>query len=136
MPAVKSPPAGSQGIVPYLLYKDAGAAIDFLVAAFGFDERVRFPNQWGGVAHGELGLGPDIVMVADAAHPGGPSTVVVYVDDVDAHHAHAVAAGAQTEGPPEDQAWGDRVYAALDPEGHRWQFHTHVRDVAIHGMDG
>ncbi len=46
----------------------------------------------------------------------------VHVDDVDAHFERAKAAGAEIEGPPEDKPYGDRVYGALDPEGHQWWF--------------
>ncbi len=52
-----------------------------------------------------------------------------YRDDVDAHHARAKEAGAVVT-TPEDQPYGDRSYRAVDPEGHRWIFSTHLRDVA------
>jgi uncharacterized glyoxalase superfamily protein PhnB len=45
------------------------------------------------------------------------------------HHARAQAAGATILREPEDQSYGDRNYAAKDPEGHEWFFATHVRDV-------
>ena len=48
--------------------------------------------------------------------------VMVYVDDVDAHHRRAVAEGARVLNEPEDMFWGDRRYEALDLEGHRWHF--------------
>jgi len=49
------------------------------------------------------------------------------VDDVDAHYARAVAAGAQVkrELATTDygaEYWVDRSYEAADPEGHRWYF--------------
>jgi len=46
------------------------------------------------------------------------------VDDVDAHCRRARAAGASIESEPEDKEWGHRMYAASDPEGHRWYFAT------------
>jgi uncharacterized glyoxalase superfamily protein PhnB len=47
----------------------------------------------------------------------------VAVDDVDAHHAQAVAAGATVIRPLEvSPASGLRVYTAEDLEGHRWMF--------------
>ncbi|MDX6519236.1 MAG: hypothetical protein QOF50_2082 [Gaiellaceae bacterium] len=55
--------------------------------------------------------------------------VHVYVEDVDAHLAHARAAGATILSELEDQPFGDRQYRAEDLEGHRWMFATHVRDV-------
>jgi hypothetical protein len=56
-------------------------------------------------------------------HPAPPR-------DVDGHHAHAVAEGAQIEKAPEDQFYGDRSYIAIDLEGHRWTFSTKVREVS------
>jgi uncharacterized glyoxalase superfamily protein PhnB len=54
----------------------------------------------------------------------------VYVDDVDAHFERAQAAGAEIIRPPEDQEYGDRRYDVADPEGHRWYFAAHIREVA------
>lgn len=56
--------------------------------------------------------------------------MTVYVDDVDAHYARAVAAGAEITEELADQFYGDRVYRALDPEGHRWSFHERIREVS------
>ena len=45
------------------------------------------------------------------------------MDDVDAHHARAVAAGANVIRPLEDSPdAGMRLYTAEDCEGHRWMF--------------
>ena len=46
----------------------------------------------------------------------------VRVDDVDAHHARAVAHGATILREPEEPGVGERLYTAEDPEGHRWMF--------------
>ena len=136
---VQNPPPGCQRIVPYLLYADAAAALDFLVRAFGFTERMRMPGPDGLVMHAELDMGGEIVMVAsamDSVGTKGPRELagfhafaLVYVDDVDAHHARAVAEGATIISPPEDQFYGDRTYRARDCEGLMWTFAQHVRDV-------
>jgi hypothetical protein len=42
--------------IPYLLYADAGAAIDWLVRAFGFAVRTCHCGEDGTVRHGELQL--------------------------------------------------------------------------------
>ena len=47
--------------------------------------------------------------------------VLVYVDDLDAHYAHARAAGARILSEPTDTGHG-RSYRAEDVEGHRWMF--------------
>lgn len=140
----------TQRITPMLSYEDVGAASDWLARAFGFHETVRFTGEDGRVSHAELELGGGLVMlgwpgpnyqspkrhretcegarraadvpyVVDGAH--------VYVDDVDAHCKQARAAGATILSEPKDQPYGDRSYNAEDPEGHRWMFGQHIRDV-------
>ena len=134
----KNPPEGTQRIIPYLYYEDAMEALAILHDAFGFSERLRVPAPAGGIMHAEIGFEGNIVMLAgplrdehgdvrDLETSG--SSVMCYVDDVDAHHAHALEAGANMTRAPEDQPYGDRLYAAVDPGGHQWFFATHIRDV-------
>ena len=136
----------TQRIVPMIAYADAGAAIDWLTEAFGFREREgqRFTDEHGTVTHAELERDGDIVMLAtpnddyqgprrhretcEAArrwqdNPWVIDGLLVEVDDVDAHHARAVAAGATVIRPLEDaEGAGMRLYTAEDLEGHRWMF--------------
>ncbi|MGF1467929.1 MAG: VOC family protein [Sandaracinaceae bacterium] len=140
----KNPPDGYQRVIPYLSYADAPAAIAFLTEAFGFEERIRFPMPDGRIGHAELQLGEHALLLASAypemgmASPKGldavHAQVLVYVDDVDAHFARAKAAGATIATEPEDQPHGDRSYRAVDPEGHRFIFATHVRDVDLSAL--
>ena len=123
-------------ITPYLGYEDGDAAIEFLVKAFGFTEQFKMHMPDGRVGHAELDLDGSGIMLGcppDYKSPrreGRPSDVLVhvYVDDVDAHHAQAKAAGATILEEPADQVYGDRRYTAEDLEGHRWMFAKHVRD--------
>jgi len=135
----------AQRIVPMIAYEDTAAAIDWLVAAFGFQEREgqRHTSEDGTVGHAELELSGEIVMLAtpsreyqspkrhretcEAArrwldNPWVVDGVHVEVDDVDGHHARAVAAGANVIRPPEEPGVGFRIYTAEDLEGHRWMF--------------
>jgi PhnB protein len=135
----QNPPRGFQRVIPYLLYSDAPAALEFLCRAFGFQERDRVSGPEGTILHAEIGYRDNVVMLATAVPDMGHTSpkdltglhtlVVCYVDDVDAHHDRAKAAGAKILSEPEDQFYGDRTYRALDPEGHAWHFHTHVREV-------
>ncbi len=135
----QNPPEGTQRVIPYLTYADAPAALEFLGKAFGFEERFRMPGPDGKLMHAEMAHCDNVVMLASAVEdmglaspkdlPARHSLVVVYVDDVDAHHARAKAAGAKILQEPEDQFYGDRTYRVEDPEGHHWSFHKHVRDV-------
>ncbi len=122
----------NEQIIPYLAYDDAPGAIDFLCRAFGFTEAFRFPMDDGRVGHAELTLGdralylaslwPEMGFVSQRDLAGISSQVYCVVEDVDAHHARARAAGATIASPPADTPNGERVYRAVDPEGHRWIF--------------
>ena len=43
---------------------------------------------------------------------------VIYVKDVDAIYARAIAAGYEPEMPPSDADWGERFFHIKDPAGH------------------
>jgi uncharacterized glyoxalase superfamily protein PhnB len=58
--------------------------------------------------------------------PSGPSTIYVVVDDPDAHHDRARAAGAEIVRELTDQDYGSREYAARDPAGNVWSFGTYM----------
>ena len=49
---------------------------------------------------------------------------VIWVKDVDAMYAQAVAAGLTPEFPPADADWGERYFHILDPVGHEIAFAT------------
>jgi uncharacterized glyoxalase superfamily protein PhnB len=126
-------------IVPYLLYEDCDAALDFLHRMFGFEEKLRSIAPDGKtVWHAEMTLGAAVIFIGD---PGddyknprrlGGETASFYVyldDDVDAHYERAKAAGAEITEEPADQAYGDRRYGAKDPEGQGWFFAQKVRQM-------
>ena len=132
-------PEGYQTLMPYLSVPDAQAAIDFYTRAFGARERTRMPTPDGKVAHAELEIGDSVLMLSDpfpqaSTKPpselgGTTSTVMMYVEDVDAVVQQAVDAGAEITMPVEDQFWGDRFGSVRDPFGHSWSISTHVEDV-------
>ena len=132
-------------VTPMISYEDPGAAADWLVRAFGFEERFRFTEPDGRVTHVDLALGDGAVMLGCPspeyrspkrhgeeceqaakwlASPYVVDGVHAYVDDVDAHYAQAVAAGANALSQPTDAPHGDRLYRVEDLEGHRWMFAT------------
>jgi uncharacterized glyoxalase superfamily protein PhnB len=125
-------------IHPTLLYRDAGTAIDFLERAFGFETLARHDNPDGTVAHAELRLGDDVVMVGtgaeglqDVPDDFKAARVGVYlsVEDLDAHHERARDAGAKVTRKPENTDYGSREYSARDLEGLHWHFGTYVPQV-------
>jgi uncharacterized glyoxalase superfamily protein PhnB len=125
-------------IHPTLLYRDAGTAIDFLERAFGFETLARHDDPDGTVAHAELRLGDDVVMVGtgaeglqDVPDDFKAARVGVYlsVEDLDAHHERARDAGAKVTRKPENTDYGSREYSARDLEGLHWHFGTYVPQV-------
>jgi len=54
------------------------------------------------------------------------------VDNVDAHHDRASAAGAEIIYKLTDQPYGSREYAARDPEGNVWSFGTYRPAITGH----
>ncbi len=104
-------------------YQDCQAAIGFLTSAFGFREHEVSKDEEGRVNHAELLVGDDLVMIGPGA-PGGPG-VYIAVDDADAHHDRARAAGARITMALVDQSYGSREYACQDPEGNTWYFGTY-----------
>ena len=145
MADVKPIPDGYPQVTPYLCVDGAEAAIEFYENVLGARERMRMPAPGGKVGHAELELGESIIMLADE-HPdmgvlsprtvgGTPVTISVYVDDVDAVFDAAVAAGASSVRPVENQFYGDRSGQFEDPFGHRWSVATHVEDVPPDEME-
>jgi PhnB protein len=129
-------------VTPCLVVQGGVKALEFYAQVFGATERMRFPGPGGTVAHAELQLGDSVVIVEDevpergtkAPPPGGvagsPSSLFIYVEDVDAVIARAVELGATLVRPPQDQFYGDRDGHVVDPFGHGWTIATHVEDVA------
>ena len=134
----------AQRVYPMMAYEDTASAIDWLCNVFGFSERgERYIMDDGTIGHAELEVGGgQVVMLAtpnreyqspkthrascEAAarwldNPWVIDGLLVLVEDLDAHHEHALAAGANVIRPPEDGPDG-RLYTAEDLEGHRWMF--------------
>lgn len=133
------PKATRATIVPCLRYRDAKAAIEFLCKAFGFERHAVYEGPDGSVMHAELRFGNGMIMlgsVSDSpfsklqklpAEVGGVGTQSPYVivNDADAHHAQALAAGATIVLPLKTEDYGGRGYSCLDPEGNLWNFGTY-----------
>jgi PhnB protein len=138
-------PAGYPRVSPYLCCRGAAAAIEFYTDVFGATERMRMPGDSPeDIGHAELEIGSSIVMLADEfpdhgflspqSLGGSPVTVHVYVEDVDAVFARALALGATESRPVDDQFYGDRLGQFTDPWGHRWSVASHVEDVSEEEM--
>ncbi|HEX4109788.1 MAG TPA: VOC family protein [Solirubrobacteraceae bacterium] len=124
-------------LFPALRYRDADAALDWLVRAFGLTEHAVHRDPQGLIQHAELALEGGIIMFGQgdfetgwsggtAADPRA-STVSVYaaIADPDAHHDRAASAGAQIVRELQDMPYGSREYSARDLEGNLWSFGTY-----------
>ena len=134
-----SQPRDCPTITPYLGVRGAAAAIEFYRRAFGAEEVLRLASAAGLVAYAQIRIGDSMVLLSDemAGSPqrspsslAGTSVAVrVYVDDVDACFARALAAGAVQLRGVADQFYGDRNGALRDPFGHVWIVSTHIEDL-------
>ena len=120
-------------VVPVLVYPDVRAAVAWLGAAFGFEERVRIGEDH----RSQLRVGDGAVIVADVRRQQTPPDatmvthrVMVRVDDANAHCERARANGAVIEMEPTDFEYGERQYQAVDLAGHHWTFSETLRDAA------
>ena len=127
-----TPPAGYHVVTPSIIVRDADAAIRFYSRAFGAEEISRMLGPDGAVMHAEIRIGDSIVMLGEENEQwgtrsplltnGNPSSLHLYVPDVDAAFARAIAAGATETMAVADQFWGDRYGVVVDPFGHAWSF--------------
>ena len=135
---------GYHSLTPYLFVAGAAEAIDYYTQIFGARELYRLNGPGGKVAHAELQIGDSRFMLAEE-HPeigarsphtigGSPSMLLLYVEDVDALFARAIAAGAKPLRAIQDQFYGDRTGALADPFGHQWTLATHKEDVSPEEM--
>lgn len=129
---------------PYLIVSNATKAIDFCERAFGAREVVRLANATGKVMHAELRIDGSPIMLADEfpdigyrspeSLGGSPVSILVYVPDVDAQFARAIAAGATERMSVADQFDGDRRGSLTDPFGHIWLIATRKEDISLEEM--
>ena len=137
--AVQPIPDGYHTVTPYLIVRDAAAAIEFYKRAFGATELLRMEGPGGKIGHAEIRIGDSPVMLAGEfpemgtvgpqSLGGTPVSLLIYVADVDAAAERAVAAGAKVMRPVKDQFYGDRSGTFADPFGHVWTIATHKEDV-------
>jgi PhnB protein len=131
-------------VYPRLAYRDELAAVEYLTRVFGFVEQREARMENGDNALCWLRAGTGIVMLGHAnveVHrihsplDAGMTTVImhVYVHDIDAHYANAVAEGADVTMALEDAFYGERRYEATDLEGHRWHFGERFADIVARG---
>jgi PhnB protein len=142
--SIEPVPNVKQPMAPYLIVKGASEGITFYERAFGAKEMFRLKDPTGKIGHAELEFAGARFMIADeypdfgalspATVGGTPVSIHVYVADVDALVARAVASGATLLRPLSDEFFGDRVALLADPFGHKWHFATRMEEVSPEEM--
>ncbi|MFO0879894.1 MAG: VOC family protein [Gemmataceae bacterium] len=134
---VKPVPEGFHSITPYLVARDVGKLMEFLKATFHAVEIFHLPGPDGSIMHAEMQLGDSKLMIGEACEEWGPVTsgLYVYVPDVDATYARALAAGATALRPVENQFYGDRSGGVKDAWGNTWWISTHIEEVSPEEME-
>lgn len=138
--SVAAIPEGYHSLTPYLIVKDADAALAFYARALNAIEVLRMPMPDGKVGHAEMKVGdshfmlaeemPDMGFVGPATLGGAGVSMMLYTEDCDALFGQALAAGGEQVRPMEDQFYGDRAGTFADPFGHVWTIGTHKEDLS------
>jgi uncharacterized glyoxalase superfamily protein PhnB len=120
-------------VIPVLIYPDVRAAVEWLGTAFGFSERVRIGENH----RSQMSFGDGAVIIGDVRHDRQPPrhgesthSVMVRIEDADAHCELARRQGARILMEPIDFEHGERQYSAEDPWGHQWTFSETISDVS------
>jgi PhnB protein len=122
-----------QAVIPHIMIDGAAEAITFCTAAFDASEHLRLDGDDGRILHAEIGIHGSTLMLSDPSAPFAPPgadgasvALHVYVPDVNALTAQAVAAGANLLSAPADMFYGARQAMLRDPFGHVWIFLTPI----------
>ena len=133
-------PENTSLVMPRLMCEDAAAEMEFCLWTLEAEELNRRLGPDGKVAHGLLKISGEMIMIegiwpslpsrAPVPDASSPVVIFVYVADVDATMARAVANGARILIPLQDQFWGDRIGWFIDPAGHVWTVASRIEDTS------
>jgi PhnB protein len=118
-----------------LTVSDVAAAVAFYQRAFGFAKRGIMNGPDGKPMHAELTLRGTTLMLGPENPALGrrpaksigasPTSLYIYVENVDKVVSKARALGATGQGAVTDMFWGDRCGTLVDPDGYTWMVSTH-----------
>lgn len=134
---VKPVPDAYHTVTPWLITHDTAKLLAYVKEAFGAEELGRFETADGRIEHAEVRIGDSVVMMFDAGPdaPPTPGFLRLFVDDADAVHRQAVAAGGTSFSEVTHLFFGDKVGRVTDPLGNLWWIQTHVEDVSPEEME-
>ena len=116
-------PPGYGTVFPYMIVEGADGLAGFLAGVFGAEESGRTVLPDGSIANIRVRIGTSTFMISDAREGGMaamPGAYYVYVEDVDAAYAKALAHGATSIFEPADMPYGDPQAGVTDPCGNAW----------------
>jgi uncharacterized glyoxalase superfamily protein PhnB len=125
-------PDGYNSVSPYLLVNGARATMEFLVTTFDAEPLHSVMADDGTLRHGEVRVDDTVLMLADALPdwPAVAAHVHVYVADVDAAYARALAAGATSVQAPMQKEDADKRGGVRDAGGTTWWISQQLDDPA------
>jgi len=124
---------------------DVEKVYEFCQKAFGFEGRGVLRGPDGKPMHAELKLRESVLMLGPECQErqaystkslrNTPTTLYLYVEDVDQLVRRAANAGATLLQPPTDMFWGDRTALLVDSEGNKWMLATHKSEPTPEQME-
>lgn len=135
--SVQPVPQGYTTVTPWIISRDTVGLIAFLKSAFDAEELACLTGADGTVEHAEVRIGDSVVMMFDARPewPPTPGFLRLYVENADAVHRRAVAAGGTSVTEVTHLFFGDRVGRVRDPLGNLYWIQTRVEDVSPREME-
>jgi uncharacterized glyoxalase superfamily protein PhnB len=114
-------------------YRDAPAAIEWLVRVLGFERVSLYEGEGGTVDYAVLRFGTGAIQLSSPRggevepreHTMGLGGLYLVVADADAQYARAKAAGGEITRELVDEPYGSREFSVRDPEGNTWSFGTY-----------
>src|SRR4029450_3120612 len=112
-------PDGFHSVTPYLTVRGAEKVIAFLQQAFGAQAHETIKRPDGSIMHAQITIGDSRVMIAEESEmaTATPSTLYLYVPNVDGVYQQAIKAGGTKIMEPTDMFYGDRSGGVKDPSG-------------------
>jgi len=111
---------GFTTVTPFVQVRDSGF-LDFITRAFGAEEISSTPTPHH--VHREVRIGNSMLMISEreSMGPVAPQGAFhLFVPDVDATFARAIAAGGKSLGDPQNRPYGERSGYVEDPFGNYW----------------
>jgi uncharacterized glyoxalase superfamily protein PhnB len=122
-------------VIPSMRYRDAHAAIDWLVRVLGFQKQAVYDGPDGTVGHAQLTLGSGMVMLGSASNAQPypqfnarpeeidgrvTSPIYVVVPDCQPVYDRVKAAGVEIVAELRTMDYGGGAFTVRDPEGYVW----------------